>query len=330
MIGCLKFFGFFVLGLIYLIFLAVAPRTALILGAVSLIGYFFWSKQQKTKAAKEAAEKRRQAIIQARQREDLYEYDPSIQSSHKRSTSNIFEHPGEWAKSIESRYEDAQKRLLDAELVLNDDIDNLTAYRNQLRTDLLPKYEAAIKPFFEELLLRDKDIPTPQELKAAIDFTYPNDLQPKAIHKNLNTVVQEYSQSIVGLLDGKNLTKLQRGDAASIAIATAIHGIAYLFTASQQRIKLEKLQADVDIICSQVSGAIRAFGTASKEIRNIRLMHDGAVNRLQRYLYAVAQLSSTGKKLSDLEESEQRVVEACYRAGESLKEIIKKNLIETI
>lgn len=330
MIGCLKFFGFFILGLIYLVFLRVAPQTALILGAVSLAGYFLWSKQQKIKAAKEAEEKRQQAIILARQREDLYEYDSSIQASHKRSTNNIFEHPGEWAKSIQERLEDAQKRLEDAKIVFNDDVDRLTQYRKQLQFELLPRYEAAIKPFFNELMLREQDIPTPQELKVAVDFRYPSDLQPAAIEKDLKNVLQGYSQSIVHSLNGKNLTKLQKADAASIAITTAIHAISYLFTTSQQRTKLEKVQADVDAVCEQISGAIKTYGTASEGVKHTKFVHEVAANYTNRNLETATHLSRTGQKLSDLDESEQRAIEDCYRGGQSLKKIMQQDVIKPI
>jgi hypothetical protein len=337
MLGCLKFFGFFILGLIYLVFLAAAPRTALILGAASLAGYFFWSKRRKIRAAKaadraakEAEEKRLQAIILARQREDLYEYDPSIQPSHKRSTNNIFEHPGKWAKSIQERLEDAQKRLEDAKLVFNDDVDRLTEYRRQLQADLLPKYEIAIKPFFDELLVRDQDIPTPQELKFAIDFRYPNDLQPAALDKDLNNVLRGYSRSITNSLSGKELTKLQKADAASIAITTAIHAIGYLFTTSQQRTKLEKVQADVDAVCEQISGAIRTYGTASEGVKHTKLVHEVAANHTKRNLETAIHLSHTGKNLSELDESKQRVIEDCYRGGQSLKKIMQQDIIKPI
>lgn len=330
MTGCLKFIGFFILGLTYLIFLAVAPRTALILGVVSLLGYFVWSKQQKVRAAKEAEEKRQQAIILARQREDLYEYDPSVQSSNKRSTNNIFEHPGEWAKSIQERLEDAQKRLEDAKLVFNDDVDKLTQYRKRLQSELLPKYEVAIRLFFDELLLRDQDIPTPQELKVAIDFRYPSDLQPAAIDKDLKNVLQGYSQSIVNSLSGKDLTKLQKADAASIAITTAVHAISYLFTTSQQRTKLEKVQADVDAVCEQISGAIKTYGTASEGVKHTKLVHEVAANHTNRNLETTIRLSHTGKKLSELDESEQRAIEDCYRGGQSLKKIMQQDVIKPI
>jgi hypothetical protein len=174
MIGCLKLVGFFILGLIYLILLAAAPKTAIVLGVATLIGYFFWSRQQKEKKRRkveeqrrQAEEQRRKAIVLARQREDLYEYDPSIQPSDKRLTKNIFENPKDWAASIQQRYEIAQKYIQDAELVLNDDVQEFKRYQNQLQTELVPKYENAIRLYFDELSCRDNDIPTPRELRVS-------------------------------------------------------------------------------------------------------------------------------------------------------------------
>ncbi|MBD2498408.1 hypothetical protein [Nostoc sp. FACHB-280] len=338
MMGCLKLFGFFILGIIYLLCLAATPLVALILGAITFIGYVIWSKEQKIRvakeqkirAAKETEEERKRAIALARQKHNLYEYDPSIQPSHKRSTSNIFENPKGWADSIKSRYEMAQNQVLDAELVLNDDIYQLIQYRNQLQSDLIPKYEAAIRPFFHELCLRDENIPTPRELKVALDFVYPNDLQPDAIHRELTNVFQGFSQNVVSVLQGKNLTQLQKGDIASIAIATAISGISYLYTTSQQRTKLEKLQADVDLMCEEISGAIRTYGKISEGIKQERWVHEVAVNCIMRHLDTVIQLSSQGKKLSELPETEQKAVEDCYKGGQSLKTIMQKEIVKPI
>jgi|GEM_PF-2616405 len=352
MIGCLKLVGFFILGLIYLILLAVAPKTAIVLGVATLIGYSFWSRQQKEKKRRKVEEQRRQAeeqrriaeeqrriaIALARQREDLYEYNPSIQPSDKRSTKNIFENPEDWAESIQQRCKTAQKRTQDAELVLNDDVREFNQYRNQLQTELVSKYEDAIRPYFNELSRRDKDIPTPKELKVAIDFVYPINLQPGAIHGELMGISEKFTRgvanSLTSSLKNKNIMKLQQGDiaaiAASIAITAAISGILYLFTASQQRTKLEKLQADVDLLCEQISGAIKTYGKASQEIKHAKRVHEIAVNYMMCYLDAVIQLSSQGKQFSELEREEQKAVETCYRGGESLKKILQQDLIQPI
>ncbi|NEP14025.1 MAG: hypothetical protein F6K14_28235 [Symploca sp. SIO2C1] len=224
----------------------------------------------------------------------------------------------------------AKKHILDAELVLNDDIDKFSQYRNQLQSQLMPKYEAAIKPFFNELRLIDKNIPTPKELKVALDFVYPSDLQPDVIHKDLTRVSQHFSENVVSILQGKDLTKLQKGDLGSIAIAAVISGIFYLFTASQQRTKLEKLQADVDLLCEQISGAIKTYGRAAEEIKHTKLVHEVAVNYMLRHLDTVLQLSYQGKKFSELQETEQKAVETCYRGGESLKKIMQQDVIKPI
>lgn len=313
---------------------------------------FFWSRQQREKKRvkaeeerkkaeeqrREAEEQRRKAIILARQRDDLYEYDPSIQPSDKRSTKNIFENPKDWAESIQRRYRIAQRCVQDAELVLNDDVQEFNRYRNQLKTELVSKYETAIRPYFNELSYRDDDIPTPKELKVAIDFVYPNNLQPGAIHGDLAGISERFargvSNSISNSLKGKNIMKLQQGDvvtmAASIAITAAISGIFYLITASQQRTKLEKLQADVDLLCEQISGAIKTYGRASQEIKHVKLVHEVAVNYTMRHLDTVIQLSSQGKQFSELEREELKAVETCYRGGESLKKILKQDLIQPI
>jgi len=352
MIGCLKLVGFFILGFIYLIFLAAAPQTAIICGVAALIGYFFWSRQQRKKRRvkaeeerkkaeeqrRKAEEQRRKAIALARQRDDLYEYDQSIQPSDKRSTKNIFENPEDWAASIQCRYNIAQKCVQDAELVVNDDVQELNQYRNQLKTELVSKYENAIRPYFNELSCRDNDIPTPKDLKVAIDFVYPSNLQPGTIHRDLAGISERFargvSNSLANSLKNKNLMKLQQGDvvtiAASIAIVAAISGIFYLFTASQQRTKLEKLQADVDLICEQIGGAIKTYGRAAQEIKHAKSVHEIAVSYVTRYLDIVIRLSSQGKQFSKLGSEEKKAVETCYRGGESLKKILQQDLIQPI
>ena len=350
--GCLKFVGLVILGIFYLIFFRINPRLAIFLGIPAVIGYFFWSKQQKIRSAEERQKRleekrqqaiilaeqqqeqleqqRQQAIILARQREDLYAYDPSIQALDKRSTSNIFESPHKWAEAIERRYEAARTHLVDAELVLNDDIDLFNRYRDRLQTELIPKYEAAIEPFFDELSLRDKDIPTPAELKVAVDFVYPIDLQPNEINRQISMHSQTYGNSVRNILQGKNITHLQQKDLMSLAFVAVIAIITYLFTVSKQREKLEKAQADVDLICEQMSGAIKTYGRASDEIKHLKLVHEVAVNYLMRYLDPVSQLTATGKTFTDLQESERQAVEICYRGGESLKKIITQDIIKPI
>jgi hypothetical protein len=365
MAGLSKFLGWFILGIIYLNLLANSPGFAITLG-VCTIGYILLSKQQKVKAAKiaeerrqkaiilaqkqeeeaaeqrrqelilaqkqaqEAEEQRKQAIVIARQRDDLYEYDPSIKESDKRSTKNMWENPAKWAEAIDARYGVAKKHVLDAELVLNDDIEQLNQYRRQLQAELIPKYEAAIRPFIEDLQLRDEDIPTPRELKIAIDFVYPNNLQPKVIHKDLMDLGQTAGQNIARTLQGKNVMKLQQGDLIVLGITLAFHGIIYLYTLSEQRTKLEQVQADVDKLCEQISGAIRTYGRSSEEIKHLKSVHQVAVNYMERYLDIALQLSTQGKTFAELQESERKAIETCYRGGQSLKQIMKQDVIKPI
>lgn len=368
--GCLRFIGLVILGIFYLIFLVRSPGLAIFLGIPAVIGYIFWSKQQKIRAAekrrqeleqqrqqaiilaeqqqkrleeqrqqaiilaeqqqKQLEEQRQQAVLLARQRENLYAYDPSIQALDKRSTKNIVESPDKWAEAIEGRYEAARKHLGDVELVLNDDIDLFNQYRNQLQTELIPKYEAAIRPFFDELSLRDNEIPTPRELKAAVDFVYPMDLQPNEINKEISKYFQTYGNSIRKILQDKNLAHLQQRDITSLAFVAVIAITTYLFTISKQREKLEQVQADLDLICEQISGAIKTYGRASDEIKHLKLVHEVRVNYLMLYLDTVSQLTSTGKTFDDLQESERKAVEICYRGGQSLKEIITQDIIKPI
>lgn len=339
--------------------MAGAPPLGVILIIATLIGFILWSRQsrekqhKKPKAENKSAEEqrreaeeqrlrveeqRRKSIALARQREDLYEYDPSIQPSHKRSTKNIFENPKDWAGSIQQRCQTAQRHIQDAELVLNDDVQLFNQYRKQLQTELVPKYENAIKPYFNELSRRDNDIPTPRELKIAIDFVYPSDLQPNVIHRELAGISERFAHGMGNYfrnsLTNKNPMKMQQGDivtlAASTAIAAAIAGISYLYTTSQQRTKLEKLQAEVDLLCEQISGAIRVYGRSSQELEHVKLNHECAVSYVMRYLDTVIQLSSQEKQFSELNSEEQRAVEICYRGGESLKQILQQNLIQSI
>ncbi len=279
---------------------------------------------------REAAEQRKQAIVLARQRKDLYEYDPSIQESDRRSTKNMWENPALWAEAIDARYGVAKKNVLDAELVLNDDVEQFDRYRRQLQVELIPKYEAAIRPFIEDLQLRDEDIPTPRELKIAIDFVYPSNLLPNVIHQDLASLSQTFGNSLRNVLQGKDIMKLQKGDMTSIAIMAAFAAISYLYTLSTQRTKLEKVQADVDKLCEQISGAIKTYGRASEEIKHLKSVHQVAINYMMRYLDIALELSTQGKTFSDLQAAERKAIETCYRGGQSLKQIMKQDVIKPI
>jgi hypothetical protein len=353
---------FFIFGLCYLVLLAANLQAAIIFGVFTVVYVLWWRQQrlkaaeeakerrvkaekeaeerrikaekeaeeQKVRAAREAEEQRKQAIALARQREDLYEYDSSIQLSHQRSTKNIFKTPSAWAASIEARYEEARRHLLDADLVFNDDVYLFNQYRKQLQTELIPKYEDAIRPFFNDLCLKDKDIPTPRELKAAVDFVYPYNLQPAAIHQKLAVISQILGQNMARNLQGKNLMKLEQKDVMSLAITAAISGVHYLFTISQQRTALEKVQGEVDLKCEEISGAIKTYGRLSENLRLDKSKHESVENYLMRYLNEVIRLSSEGKVLIELQELDQKLVEQCYRGGQLLKQILQKDVITPI
>ena len=362
MVGCFKFVVFFFLGLVYLIFLATNPRAAIFIGVLVIILYILGAKQQKAKAEKDAENRRMREIAArqhkeieeqrrkelevqrqrelalarqeelalARQRADLYNYDPSIQAFDQRSTKNIFETPRSWAAAIEARYEAARRHLSDADLVFNDDVEQFNQYRLQLQTELIPRYEAAIRPFFNDLCLRDDDIPMPRELKAAVDFVYPSNLQPAAIHQELAGIAQGLGQGIARGLQGKNLMKLQQQDVMSLAITAAFSGVHYLFTVSQQRTKLEKVQAEVDLRCEEISGAIKTYGRLSEELKLVKSTHESVENYLMRYLDGVIRSSFRGKVLTELQESDQKLVEQCYRGGQALKQILQQDVITPI
>jgi hypothetical protein len=181
-----------------------------------------------------------------------------------------------------------------------------------------------------DLRLRDKDIPMPPELKAAVDFVYPSHLQMAAIHREVADIAQHLGQGIARSLQGKNPMKLQQADMMSLAITAAISGVNYLFTVSQQRTKLEKLQAQVDLICEEISGAIRTYGRESENLKLSKSAHESFESYLMRYLDKVVYLSSRGDVLTKLQESDQKLVEQCYRGGQALKQILQQDIITPI
>lgn len=317
-------------GLMYLVFLATEPQIALIFGVILLVGYFLLKKQKKLKAAKEAEEKRKQAINLARQREDLYKYDPSVLPSDKRSTNNIWENSSQWSEAIQRRLKNAQKHLDDASLVFNDDVDQLTKYRKQLQNGLLKEYKEAIKPFYNDLLLRGQDLPESSELKVAINFRYPDYLQPAQIDKDINDIVIGCSQSISMHFNGRGFKNFGRADAISITIMILIHVLSYLHTNSQQRKELEKVQAQIDIICQEISGAIATYGRASEQIAELKKWHQEHETTIRGSLKTVSHLSKTGKKLSDLSTLKQKVITDCYIAAKCLEQFMNKDLIQAI
>lgn len=321
--GCWKTLTFFLFALTYVIFLANAPQAALVLGIVLVAAYFFVLKAKSIAAKREEREKRKRALVLARQQDDLYEYNPSIQALPKRSVISLFESPRKWSRLLQERYEDAQRRLLYAEVALNDDIDQLTQHRKKLQSTLLPEYEMAINPFFDELESRKNSITLSPELRAVVDFQYPKDSTPNQVKKDLDKVISNYSRSVISSLSGKNLSKLQATDVASVAVITAINGITYLSKASDQRRKLEQAQGDIDSICEQISGAIKTYGVMSKNIQNIKRIYDASAAHIRERMIFVKQLASTEKRLSEMEESDRMAIEAFYKVGQMLKKAIE-------
>ena len=362
--GCLKFTCFIFAGFLGLYLLFTDQKSLFWIVISGLIGYYVGSKQQKSRdmlkdkastdqvdtdeaivnkaiADKAEADKAeadkvqieivRQGLIKkALQREDLFVYEPSKSVHNIRSTQNIFEVPEKWAKSIENRYNEAQEHLKDVKIVVANDIDDLYQYRNNLKSKFIPKYEAAINPFLDELILIDSEIPTPRPLEVAIEFTFPSDLQPTAIQKSLQLQFDGCRRSLNNFMAGKDITKFKKDEYILVILIFAFHYITFLINASKQRKELEKIQAEVDAICAEISGAISTYGISSEEIKHAKIVHEVAVSFVTPHLDLVAQITSQGKSISELTEKEKKAVETCYRGGQSLKLIMQKEIVQPI
>jgi hypothetical protein len=293
----------------------------------------FFSRLEKVKKEKEAKEQRRKAIIRARQRPDLFKFDPSVGIEEIKKHEKA-RNPVAWAEAIQKRYGNAEAALHDATIVVNDDIDKLAAYRKQLHQDIVQKYERVIRPFKDELSLSADKIPHPKGLVSANNFSFPQDMQPQAIQKKLNSKIRNISSdisiSINNYISGRGgFSNLNKGDAVVIGIQFVIAFIRQEKIRSEQLQEVQKLQADVDTICEQISGAIKVLGEASDEIKYLHKQHEDTASFMMQYYETVKTLTNQNKSLQDLSQYDLRSVEALYVAGKQLKRLMQINVMKS-
>lgn len=91
----------------------------------------------------------------------------------------------------------------------------------------------------------------------------------------------------------------------------------------KKRLRLEKIKSEVDTLCTQIFDAVKTYGIASREIQHTRLVHEVAFNQLLQHYSSVSEILKQNKSLQELEEEEVNKVNYFYRAGETLKKLLK-------
>ena len=289
-------------------------------------------RQKAIQKEKEAEEQRQKAILRARQRPDLFKFDTSVGIEEIKKHEKA-RNPVAWAEAIQKRYGNAEAALHDATIVVNDDIDKISVYRKQLHQDVVQEYERIIRPFKYDLSLSVDKIPHPKGLVSANNFSFPQDMQPQTIQKNLNSKIRNISSdtsiSINDYISGRGgFSNLNKGDVVVIGIQVVIAFIRQEKLRSEQLKEVQKLQADVDTICEQISGAIKVLGEASDEIKYLHKKHEDTASFMMQYYETVKTLTDQNKSLQDLSQYELRSVEALYVAGKQLKRLMQINVMK--
>lgn len=283
------------------------------------IGYWLYRKSKERKAEKE----QKKAIAVARSRPDLFDFDPSIRSRGVRDVQGRFSDLRPWATSIQDRYNKAEGSLKDAEIVVNDDIAQLAAYRQSLRETTLQTYEVAIRPFKQSLSLIAESIPIPKKLREASEFVYPASLQPKAIQREINSISARTGNAISNQISAKGgISNMKQGDYLGIAISAAIATLFAATAQSRQRTELEKLQAEVDQYCEQVRGAVSMYGAVAANVDLLRKHHETSVSfMMDKYNLVSGFPRSMGLESMDADKKSE--LEKFYMAGEQLKQLMR-------
>lgn len=343
MSGCLKSVGFFILGLIYLILLANQPSLAIILGASALVVYIFWSKRRKAIAAKEEKRRqqeeevrRKQAIVSARKRPDLFYFDSSIGTEEIERCAKLRK-PIPWAEAIGKRYQTTIAALDDARMVVNDDVDLLYAYREQISNDVLQKYEIAIQPFKPKLLLSNIKTSKPESLKMMERYTFPEKMQPEAIKKSIDVDITPIYNSVSRSTGNYISSRLRNhgsfsnptpSDFIVLGIQAAILFFSHQRSLSEKRREVAKLQGDVDTQCEKIRVAIGVLGQAASDIQRLHELHDEASKEMMQHYEVVHKLHLQHKSPDDLNKDEVAAVECFYMWGEGLKHLLQVKVMK--
>lgn len=338
--GCITYVSLFLLGLLLLLFLIGAllgstssSLIALFIGAI--IGLILYSENQRKKRERQRKEEaleqeRRIAIVRARSKPNLFTFNPSTDLE---DTSNYEQknNPVKWAEALQKRYQTSTSALNDALIVVNDDIEQLQQFREKLKQGLLKDYELAIRPFKPELLELENEIPKPQVLKAAENYTFPTSLQPanlqKEINSELNSVASGIGNKVSSLITNSNgLKNIKKGEAAitaaAIAIELAIVEVRRRKMSAEKLTEIQALKADVDAGCEEIAGAIKVLGMATAEIQHLKQLHDNAINFLMQHYDAVKNLSEQNSSLDNMNKDDIKTIELFYIAGKQLVRLV--------
>ena len=308
----------------------------------AIIGLIIYSEKQRKKfdeqRKKEALEReRRNTIIKARKKLNLFNFNPS-NDLEDLSCYEQQSNPVKLAEALQRRYEASSSALNDAILVVNDDIDQLHQYREKLRKGIVKDCELVIQQFKQELIKLEGKIPKPKELKAAENYVFPNSLQPASIHNSINMEMSSVGGRIgnqVSQLISNNggISKIKNINKGEAAIAAVVIGIELAITEIRRRkataekfTEVQKLKADVNESCEEISGAIKGLGMAADEIKHLRQRHDNAVDYLMKHYDPVKEISDRNSSLETLEKHELQTIEMFYMRGKQLARLMQVDI----
>jgi type II secretory pathway pseudopilin PulG len=361
----LVYFSLFILAIILLICLVgslLGSSSAFFWAIVTsaVIALILYSENQRKKAKKKRQEEARQqaiaeaqkrailerekTLVEARNRPNLFTFNPST------DLDDIISHtqrknPVQWAAAIQKRYEAAKSSVDDSVMVVNDDVEQLRVYREKLHKGVMRDYEIAIQPFKEKLDLIEDKIPQPKELKMAENYTFPVAMQPMHIRVSLYEPISDAMSSMGNSSHqiGKLISDIMnRGgfsnttNVAQVSVVGLIVGIKLAIGLVNQKkevartlTELQEVEADVDKYCVQMAGAIQSMGVAASEITHLRQLHDRAVDYMAQYYDAVKEISEQGKLLEHLEDNEIQAIESFYMGGKQLARLMKVDVMKS-
>jgi hypothetical protein len=323
--GCLTIFLVILLLTFFIVGLFKAPVFTLIVASITL-GLFILRRKQKEQ---QAEEERQQAILRARQRSDLFEFDTSVGINEIKRYEQA-RNPIAWAEALQRRYNNAEAALNDALIVVNDDIDKLAAYRQQLSDNQVQMYERVIQPFKNELLLCADRIPHPHGLVVVTEFTFPQDMQPQAISKKIISLMSNSGSQLSKYVSTtKDLSNLEKSDYFLIAIQFFIVWIRFKKAQEEQITEVLKLQGNINKTCEQISGAIKALGEAADDIKYLYKQHEDTISFMRQYFKTVQALANMNKSLESLSKEERQSVEALYIGRKQLKRLMEVDIMKS-
>ena len=329
----------------------------------AIIALILYSENQRKKAEKRRKEEARQKAIAEAQKRAIVQRQRALEEARNRP--NLFslnlstdledlgdhaqkKNPVRWAAAIQKRYEVTKSALDDAVMVVNDDVDQLRVYREKLHKGVMKDYETVIRPFKKKLALMEDKIPKPKELGIAENYTFPESMQPNHIrellYKPINDEMSSMSNlggqignTISDILNRGGFSKVNSADKAKFGIFAAVVGVKLAIGLVNQKKEVErkltevqKLEADVEKYCAQITGAIKSLGTTASEIRYLRQLHDKHVDYMMQYYDTVKELSEQGKLLEHLEDNEIKAVESFYMGGKQLARLMQIDVMKSI